>query len=96
MKVVRITTPNRNVLLTLLDLIGGDGETYGRQVAVDSGIATGVVYPILARLEDAQWLTSRWEDSDGRGSRRRFYRFTPDGVAQARQRLGLKPLETKS
>lgn len=47
---------------------------------------SGTIHPILARLEQAGWLESRWEEIDpsekGR-PRRRYYRFTSDGAALA-------------
>jgi hypothetical protein len=42
--------------------------------------------PRLDGLEDAEWVTARWEDCnpDLSKPRRRFYRLTPTGLAQAR------------
>ena len=51
-----------------------------------AGLATGTLYPILLRLESAGWFVSRWENVDptavGR-PRKRFYRLTAAGLAQA-------------
>lgn len=93
MKPIRLTMATSAVLYTLLDLTQQDGETYGWEVGKEAGLPTGVVYPILQRLESAGYLTSRWggpsENTGQRGSRRCYYRFTPDGADQARNRLGV-------
>jgi PadR family transcriptional regulator, regulatory protein PadR len=51
-----------------------------------TGLASGTLYPILARLEDAGWLSSAWEDLDPHKAgrpRRRYYRITASGVSLA-------------
>jgi len=79
----RITTTVLDVLEVLLT---GDDELYGLKIAELTGLKTGTVYPILARLEEAGWVGSRWEREERgeRGPRRRFYYFNPDGLAAAR------------
>jgi PadR family transcriptional regulator PadR len=65
-------------------------EIAGSEVARLTGLASGTLYPILARLEQAGWLGSRWEAEDpsklGR-PRRRLYRVTAVGAKQARAAL---------
>jgi len=63
-------------------------ERYGLELGELTGLPSGTVYPILARLERVNWVESTWEapevhEAAGR-PRRRFYRLTPDGVEQAR------------
>ncbi|HXS26050.1 MAG TPA: helix-turn-helix transcriptional regulator [Steroidobacteraceae bacterium] len=61
-------------------------ELAGSDVQRRSGLASGTLYPILLRLESAGWFVSRWENIDparaGR-PRRRLYRLTSSGLAQA-------------
>jgi DNA-binding PadR family transcriptional regulator len=47
------------------------------------------VYGVLDRLEDAAWITGRWEvrHLEPNKPRRRFYRLTPTGVAAVRALL---------
>ena len=74
-------------LLDVLDvLLTGDQELYGLKISQLSGLKTGTVYPILARLESIGWVDSEWEtgEREDRGPRRRFYRLNPDGMAAAR------------
>lgn len=51
-----------------------------------TGLPSGTVFPILARLEGLGWLESGWEHlapSVAGGSRRRYYRLTRAGVHAA-------------
>ena len=65
-------------------------EQYGFEILKASGVSSGSVYPILARLEKAGWVTSAWEDIDeslaGR-RRRRYYRLTAFGLDKSRRLL---------
>jgi len=76
-------------VLEFLVHAGTDEELYGWKITQAIGRPTGTVYPILARLEQTGWLESRWEsdEPDSRGPRRRFYRLTPTGLAEARDAL---------
>ncbi|TMR33315.1 PadR family transcriptional regulator [Nonomuraea zeae] len=81
-----MTTPTQAVLRVLLD--GPEREHYGLELGTQAGLPSGTLYPILARLEQAGWVESRWEDPEthvheGR-PRRRYYRITPDGAEQSR------------
>lgn len=63
-----------------------DTEMYGLELVDTTGLPPGTIYPILARLEHAGWLSSRWEviDQHAEGRpRRRYYRLTPDGAVAA-------------
>ncbi|GGQ49379.1 PadR family transcriptional regulator [Couchioplanes azureus] len=85
---MRMTVTTARVLAVLLAEPGTD--RYGLDLMRATGLASGSLYPILHRLQAAGWLTARWEEIDpaaeGRPARR-FYRLTPEGVAQARQAL---------
>jgi PadR family transcriptional regulator, regulatory protein PadR len=66
-------------------------EHYGLQLCAETGLPSGTIYPIVARLERLGWVVSSWEDpvqhiAEGR-PRRRYYRFTDEGAAQARDAL---------
>ena len=71
-------------------------ELPGVEIMRETRLSPGTVYPILARLERAGWLLSRWECEEpaalGR-PRRRFYRITALGSRNAREALSdLQPL----
>ncbi|GAA1612116.1 PadR family transcriptional regulator [Actinoplanes couchii] len=85
---MRITVPTARILAALLADPGAD--RYGLDLMQATGLASGSLYPILHRLQDAGWVEARWEEIDpaeqGRPARR-FYRLTADGAVSARQAL---------
>lgn len=57
---------------------------WGRDIGRETGLKSGSLYPILARLEQAGWVESHWEEADvvERGRpRRRYHQLTPGGLA---------------
>jgi PadR family transcriptional regulator PadR len=98
----RLTRPTAEMLAALLRV--PHAWRYGYDLMKESGIASGTLYPLLARLVDDGWLETRWEDSalPGRPPRH-LYRLTTTGRAQARAALaassavwaaGLRPRRT--
>lgn len=83
---IRLSTTTKLVLEALL----AEESLYGLEVCRATGLATGTVHPILARLERARWVTSAWESVDpsavGRPARR-YYRLTPEGAQAATRAL---------
>lgn len=95
---VRMTLQTRLVLQALMQ--EPTQERYGLQLAEVTGLPSGTIYPILARLEQAGWVQSAWEDptvheAAGR-PRRRFYHLTSDGAEQARDALARVSLPRRS
>ena len=73
----------RDVLSALATTEGG--WRHGYDIARETGLKSGTLYPILMRLEGAGWLEARWEDEPAPGKpRRHLYRLTPEGAAEAR------------
>ena len=71
-------------------------ELSGADIARLTKLASGTLYPILLRLEQAGWLGSQWEKGDphelGR-PRRRFYRVTALGAKRTREAVReLRPM----
>ncbi|MFG3345867.1 PadR family transcriptional regulator [Streptomyces sp. NPDC048018] len=87
----RMTLQTQLVLRTLLETPAK--ARYGLELSDAAGLAPGTIHPILARLENAGWLESYWEDpseiekTDPPRPARRYYRFTPDGAETARLAL---------
>lgn len=79
------------ILRALLDV---DTEVHGWVLVRSCQLGSGTVYPILARLEEAGWVTSRWERSPSkrRGGRqpRRFYRVVDAHRAEAEALLAAR------
>lgn len=74
-------------------LVEPNREWYGLEMVQATGLATGTVYPIITRLEQARWIASRWETpaeqaEDGQPRpRRRYYQLTEEGAENARLAL---------
>jgi PadR family transcriptional regulator, regulatory protein PadR len=62
---------------------------YGYDLMKAAKLASGTLYPMLARLQDEGLLTSKWEpqpDDAGRPPRK-YYQLTGDGIRVARLEL---------
>ncbi len=88
----RMTMATQLVLRSLLaDPVA---ELYGSEIGDAAGLMSGTVHPILARLESAGWVESRWEDVDPQAAgrpARRYYRLTGAGAQSARTELARIP-----
>jgi DNA-binding PadR family transcriptional regulator len=61
---------------------------YGYGLSQTTGLKSGTLYPILARLAEQGWLETRWAESEEPGRPpRHTYRLTGDGAKAARARL---------
>jgi len=76
----------RSLGLTSLRILAAvrDGDAYGLDLVVRTGLASGTVYPTLGRLKRSGLLVARWEDQrvaerEGR-PRRRYYELTAAGA----------------
>jgi DNA-binding PadR family transcriptional regulator len=73
----------RDVLYTLSRTVE---ERPGPVIADEIGRCPAAVYPILARLESAGWVDSRWACIEpGTSARQRLYRLSGHGVVAARK-----------
>jgi PadR family transcriptional regulator len=87
---VRVTNPLLDVLEVLLEAFDNDKqELHGWAIMKAVGRSGPTVYGVLDRLEDVDWITSRWEDHNPQPNkpRRRFYRLTPTGAVSAARLL---------
>lgn len=91
----RLSGPTLKVLR--LYLMTPRTDRSGAEISKATGVGAGTLYPMLARLEDAGWFESEWENVDpseaGR-PRRRFYRMT--GLGQTRARAALAEFQIPS
>lgn len=59
---------------------------YGYDLSRLTGLKSGTLYPILARMHDSGWLETKWEQPSEPGRPpRHLYRITATGRAQARK-----------
>src|SRR5262245_8885299 len=81
-------TPNRSrQTLGILALLLRSPQRwrYGYDLARETGLGSGSLYPILTRLSECGWLESRWEDAPAGGRPPRpLYRLTAAGRTEAR------------
>lgn len=73
-----------------------NGYGYGFDIMAVTGLASGTVYPALRRLEDADYVSSKWEKQSialaEQRPARKYYEVTKAGrvaIAEARQRFRL-------
>jgi PadR family transcriptional regulator PadR len=72
--------------VAVLSALAGEPATWrhGYDLARETGLKSGTLYPILMRLADRQIVDACWEDGEPAGRpRRHLYRLTADGLAVA-------------
>ena len=80
------------VQLVLNEMLSEPAEQrYGLDLCEATGLPSGTIYPIMARLERIKWVESDWEDPDAHIAqgrpRRRYYRLTQEGAEAAAEAL---------
>jgi PadR family transcriptional regulator PadR len=83
--VVRHRRPSRQTV-DVLGAFAGDplAWRYGYELALDVGLRSGSLYPILVRLSERELLESRWEAEAPAGRPpRHLYRLTASGLDYA-------------
>jgi DNA-binding PadR family transcriptional regulator len=78
---IRITSPLLDVAEVFLQAFDDNAELHGWAIIKAVKRSGPTVYGVLDRLEDAGWITGRWEDQhpEPNKPRRRFYQLTPTG-----------------
>ena len=72
--------------VAVLRLLSDDPHAWwhGYDIARRTGLKSGTLYPILARLAERGYLDARWEQEQPAGRpRRHAYRLTEAGIQQA-------------
>lgn len=80
----RLTLQSLKVLRVLYD--NPAEPYYGYDIIDRTGIKAGTLYPILARLEAAGWIKSRWEKIDPKKEKRpkrKLFKLTSKGIMGA-------------
>ena len=80
---MRETRAAVQVAMALLD--DPQGKHWGYDLSKKSGVRSGVLYPMLTRMLDDQWLRDGWEDPlmiTDRRPPRRYYEITELGLAR--------------
>lgn len=93
------------VLVAIALMADASGRHWGYELSKQSGVRSGVMYPLLQRMLEQGWLADGWEDQAqaGRTKRppRRYYELTDKGkaalgavIAEARHDARFTPLVT--
>ena|ERR1700722_16583893 len=74
------------------------GWRHGYDLARETGLKSGTLYPILIRLADRELVEACWEDEQPAGRpRRHLYRLTGGGLAAAQTAApGLSPVTRRA
>ena len=89
---MRISLQTVSVLRALKE--NAPSWSYGYDLSKATGIKSGTLYPILARLHDENWLETKWTKPQELGRPpRHHYRLTSTGLKEAGRILSSK--ETK-
>jgi PadR family transcriptional regulator PadR len=94
------------VQVALALMADATGRHWGYELSKQSGVRSGVMYPILQRMLIEGWLEDGWEDQVrvGRAKRppRRYYELTDEGklalgalIAEARRDARFAPSPTR-
>lgn len=86
---IRITGPLLDVLEVFFQAFEDNTELHGWAILKSTKRSGPTVYGVLDRLEDAGWITGRWEvqEPGSNKPRRRLYRLTPTGTVATRDLL---------
>jgi PadR family transcriptional regulator, regulatory protein PadR len=87
-------SPQTMAVLSVL-LRRGPAWHYGYDLLKQTGLKSGTLYPILARLQGGGWLEERWEKPSGAGRPpRHLYRLSRKGKATARTRFPMAKVQS--
>jgi PadR family transcriptional regulator PadR len=86
---MRVTNPLLDVLEVLLQAFANHDDLHGWAIMKATKRSGPTIYGVLDRLEDANWVSGRWEDENPEPGkpRRRLYSITPTGLIDAREIL---------
>jgi DNA-binding PadR family transcriptional regulator len=87
-----------DVLEILLGALADGDEMHGWAIAKAAARSGPTVYGVIDRLEDAGWVTGRWEQENPQPGkpRRRLYVLSSSGVSAARDLLTARRRESSS
>lgn len=79
--------PSRQAKMLLAALLAEPSAwRHGYDLSRETGLASGTLYPLLARLQSAGLLEAEWREAEEPGRPpRHVYRLTADGRATARE-----------
>jgi len=92
---MRLSSQTVEVVQALMN--NGRTWSYGYDLSKATGLKSGTLYPILARLHDEGWLENKWEQSAEPGRPpRHLYRLTAVGSLSAKRALKTTVSKTRA
>jgi PadR family transcriptional regulator, regulatory protein PadR len=86
MSMPRKPNNSRQTRALLAALLGAGTWRHGYDLAKETGLKSGTLYPLLMRLSEQGLLESRWQEAERPGlPPRHVYRLTAPGLALARE-----------
>jgi PadR family transcriptional regulator, regulatory protein PadR len=85
---IRVTSPLLDVLEAFLEAFDSRADDlHGWAIMKATKRSGPTVYGVLDRLEDAGWISGRWEDENPEPGkpRRRLYSMTPTGLSERKR-----------
>jgi DNA-binding PadR family transcriptional regulator len=65
---------------------------YGYDISRNTGLKSGILYPILMRLAEHRLLETSWATTEEGRPPRHMYRLTQDGFRYAREQVSAAPV----
>src|SRR6266480_2073047 len=93
---IRLTTATLAVLNVITAGSAAEEPVWGFRICEVAGLGPGTVYPILDRLEQANWVSAYWEaNRPADRPRRRFYEMTAVGRIELAVAIAARPRISK-
>jgi len=88
-----VTTATLKILVAL-DQASPDDQMFGLRICQHTGLGSGTVYPVLDRLERADWVTGEWAQQPS--GRRRHYKLSETGTRALGRVRGRQLIQARS
>jgi DNA-binding MarR family transcriptional regulator len=89
---IRLTTATLAVLNVIMAGLAAEEPVWGFKICDLAALGPGTVYPILDRLEQAEWISGCWETPQPADRpRRRFYEMTAVGRLELAGAIAARP-----
>lgn len=89
---IRLTTATRAMLNAIMAGSAAEEPVWRFRICELAGLAPGIVYPILDRLKEANWVSASWEAIQPADHlRRRFYEMTAGDRSELAGAIAARP-----
>jgi len=89
---IRLTMATRAVLTVIMPGSAAEEPVWGFRICELAGLGPGIVYPILDRLKQANWVSACWEAiQPADRPRHRFYEMAVGGRSELAGAIAAQP-----